>query len=360
MNHHSQGSAGVTSFVVAALVLVLIAGAAGVLILELAPAAPKTSSNTSGGVSSTTSTRSTISSSSSFLETSHVSCPNQSSSTSSSSEAQGYGLENPVGIGVFFNGSIFQGPMMGFTVVAGSSSAIDVSVTYPWSGLPSSPSGACIPVSFAIGPFPADSKQSTIPGWLEVSLSSPSGAITPDSNASVDLRVTADSSAPQGATGSFELLVTYLDPASGDNVTDGNVLNLVASSSKPAGTLTQTCCSSNVTSVTLGAPASPGGPANLTLTVLNSGYYPVGPLEAFVENGTVPPGNNPPPDSGITFYNGTIPANGTMAFSIAVPTSVATVVPGGQYTVVVQIEYVGAAGGVFQFSTHRTVVTATQ
>jgi len=355
MNPRSQASAGVTSFAVAAVIVVLLAAAAGIVILESAPAAPKSSSTS--GVSTTSVLSSVLSASS---ETSPASCANRSTTTSSSGQAQGYGLANPVGVGVFFNGSIFQGPMMGFTVASGSSSAINVTVTYPWSGL-SLPGDACIPVSFAIGPFPADSKQGTIPGWLHVSLSSSSGATTPDSNASVDLQVRADSSAPQGATGSFELLVTYLDPASGDNVTDGNVLNLVASSStKPAGALTQTCCSSNVTSVTLAAPTSPGGAANLTLTVLNAGYYPVGPLEAFVENGTVPPGNNPPPNSGITFYNGTIPANVTRTFSVSVPASIVTVVPGGQYTVVVQVDYAGASGGLFQFSTHRTVVTATR
>lgn len=353
MSLRSRASVGAASYPVVALVVVLLVAAVGIAVFELGPTTAKSSTS---GVSTVSASSSASSPSS---ETSSASCPNQSTTTSTSGEAGGYGLANPVGIGVFFNGSIFQGPMMGFTVAPGSSSAINVTVTYPWSGL-SLPSGACVPVRFAIGPFPADSKQSTTPDWLHVSLSSPSGAMTPDSNASVDLQVGADSSAPQGATGSFELLVNYLDPASGGNVTQGNVLNFVASSSKPAGELTQTCCSSNVTSVTLAAPISPGGPANLTLTVVNAGYYPVGPLVAFVENGTIPPGNNPPPGSEMTFYNGTILSNGTMTFSVAVPASLVTVVPGGQYTVFVQVEYVGAAGGVFQFSTHRTVVTATQ
>jgi len=353
MNPRSRASAGVTSRVVLAVAVVLVAALATVAVLELSPVASK--SSTATGVSTTTASPSVAASS----MTTSSSCPNQSSTTSSSKEAGGYGVATPIGVGVFFNGSIFQGPMMGFAVAPGSSSAIRVAVTYPWAGFSSLPSDTCIPVSYVIGPFPASSNESTIPSWLHVSLSSPSGAITRSSNSTVDLLVRTDSSAPKGAIGSLELQVTYLDPESGVSAADGNVLNLLAApSASPITRLTQACCSTNVTGVALAAPLSPGGPANLTLTVMNSGYYPAGYLEAFVENGTFPPQNNPPPNSGMVFYNGTVAANASKTFSFSVPSSTIAVVPGAQYTVIIQVNYVGAGGGVFQFSTHRTVVVA--
>jgi hypothetical protein len=250
--------------------------------------------------------------------------------------------------------------MMGFDVNPGSHSAIEVTTTYPWASFPSMPHDTCIPVSFAIGPFPANSNGSTIPNWLHLSLSSPSAAFVYGSSASVNLLISTDSSAPQGGIGSFEIQVTYADPASGESATDVNVLNLLASTSTSAITrLTEACCSVNVTSVTLAAPTTPGGSANVTLTIANRGYYPAGYFEAFVMNGTVPASNNPPPNSGILFYNGTIPANETKTMSFFVPSSTITIVPGGQYTVRVEVYYLGSAGvRPFQSTNYPVTVTA--
>jgi hypothetical protein len=353
MDPRRQASSGATSYVVVAAVLIVVTVVA-IAVLESGQAA---SESTTSGVS-TTSTPSTAVVASS--ETSSNLCANRSSTTSSSSAAEQGGVATPVAVGVYFDGALFQGPMMGFAVEPGSSSAISVTVTYPWAGFSSLPSDTCIPVSFAIGPFPANSIGSAIPSWLHVSPASASAAMTYGSNATLELRVSADDSAPAGAIGNFALRVTYLDPASGESTTDVNVLNLLAApSASPVTRLTQPCCSTNVTSVTLAAPASPGSPANVTLTISNGGYYPAGYLEAFVENGTFPPENNPPPSSGIVFYNRTIPANGTQTFSFSVPSSSVAVVTGGQYTVLVEVYYVGSAGGgVFQFTTHRATVVA--
>ena len=266
----------------------------------------------------------------------------------------------PISLNVYFNGSAFQGPMMGFQVNPGSHSAIRVTATYPWASFPSIPHDTCIPVSYAIGPFPANSNGSTIPSWLHLSLSSPSAAMMYGSSSSVNLLVSTDSSAPQGAIGSFELQVTYADPASGESATDENVLNLLARTSTSAITrLTGACCSVNVTSLTLAAPAVPGGSASVTLAVSNRGYYPAGYFEAFIVNGTFPASNNPPPNSGIVFYNGTIPANQTKTFSFSVPSSTITIMPGGQYTVRVEVSYLGSAGGrPFQSTNYPVTVTA--
>ena len=266
----------------------------------------------------------------------------------------------PVSLNIYFNGSGFQGPMMGFEVNPGSHSAIRVTATYPWAGFPSMPHDTCIPVSFAIGPFPANSNGSTIPSWLHLSLSSPSVAMMYGSSSSVNLLITTDSSAPQGAIGSFELQVTYADPASGESATDENVLNLLSSTSTSAITrLTGACCLVNITSLTVAAPAVSGDSANVTLTIKNRGYYPAGYLEAFVVNSTFPASNNPPPNSGILFYNGTIPANQTKTFSFSVPSSTITIVPGYQYTVRVEVYYLGSAGGQpFQSTNYPITVTA--
>jgi hypothetical protein len=173
--------------------------------------------------------------------------------------------------------------------------------------------------------------------------------------------VSVDSTAPQGAIGNFAFAVTYADPASGESGTDVNVLNLVASASTSAITrLTQACCSVNITSTTLAAPVTQGGSANVTLTISNKGYYPAGYFEGFIENGTYPIMNNPPPNSGILFYNGTIPANQTRTMSFSVPSSTITIVPGDQYTVRVEVYYLGTVGGgrPFQFSNHQVTVIA--
>jgi hypothetical protein len=222
------------------------------------------------------------------------------------------------------------------------------------------PHDTCIPVSFALGTFPANSNGSTIPNWLHVSLSSPSTAMVYGSSSSVNLLVSSDSSAPQGAIGSFELEVTYRDPASGESGTDVNVLNLLTSASTSAITrLTETCCSVNFTSLTLAAPTAPGGSANVTLTISNFGYYPAGYFEAFISNGTARASNNPPPNSGILFYNGTIPGNEAKTVSFSVPSSTITVVPGAQYTVQIEVYYLGSAGGrPFQFMNYPVTVTA--
>jgi len=115
----------------------------------------------------------------------------------------------------------------------------------------------------------------------------------------------------------------------------------------------------NFTSLRLAAPASPGGPANVTLTISNKGYYPAGYFEAFINNGTAQPSNNPPPNSGILFYNGTIPGNEAKTVSFPVPSSTITVVPGAQYTVQIEVFYLGSTGGgPFQFTNYRMTVTA--
>jgi len=304
MDTKRQAWAAIASRAVVALVVVLVATVALIAVLAIKPAASNSNTTTNSVTVVTPSVTAATSS-----ETQSTSCMNQSSTSSSSTPSQG-NVANPVGLNVYFDGSIFQGPMMGFDVNPGSHSAINVTATYPWAGFASMPHDTCIPVSFSIGPFPANSNGNTIPSWLHVSLSSPSAAMVYGSSSSVNLLVSADSSAPQGAVGSFELQVTYRDPASGESATDVNVLNLLASASTPAITrLTEACCSVNFTSLTLAAPAAPGGSANVTLTISNLGYYPAGYFEAFISNGTAQPSNNPPPNSGILFYNGTIPGN---------------------------------------------------
>jgi len=231
-----------------------------------------------------------------------------------------------------------------FDVNPGSHSAVNVKTSYPW--FASMPQDSCIQASFAIGPFPANSKVSTIPSWLHVSLSAPSVAMMYGTSSSVNLQISADSSAPQGAIGSFELLVGYLDPASGESATDVEALTFQAKTSTSAITsVTEECCSVNITSLTLTSPSASGGSSNLKFTISNGGIFPVGYFDAFIINGTVPAsGPYPSTQPQNMLYNETIPAGETITISFVVPSSI-TIQPGSQYTVLLEVWYVFSAGG---------------
>jgi hypothetical protein len=155
-------------------------------------------------------------------------CTNLSSSSSSSTgNSQGHYVVSAVTPNVFFNNSIYQGPPVKFTVVPGSHAAMIVNVSYPWQNVqPPSAQGFCIEFSFTIGPFPASSNASTIPNWMHVSTSPPSVDIPYGSNASVDLLVGVDGTAPQESGGSFELLIHYFDPASGNDVVGSYIVSV--------------------------------------------------------------------------------------------------------------------------------------
>jgi hypothetical protein len=149
--------------------------------------------------------------------TSHT-CTSQSSSSSTSSSPQGQrNIASVVTPDVYFNNSVYQGPPVILTVKPGSHATMVVNVSYPWQNVQPPPAqGFCIEFSFATGPFPASSNVSTIPNWMHVSLSPPSIEIPYESSASVSLLAGVDSTAPKGSGASFELLIHYLDPASGN------------------------------------------------------------------------------------------------------------------------------------------------
>jgi len=180
------------------------------------------------------------------------------------------------------------------------------------------------------------------------------------SSSSVNLRISADGSAPQLALGSLELLVGYLDPASGESVGDVNVLAFLAKASTSAiMSVTEGCCSVNVTSPRLASPTESGGSANLTLTVSNTGIFPAGDIEAFITNGTVAASGPPPfPQSQSMFFNGTIPAGEPETISFAVPSSI-TIQPGSQYTVQLEVGFLGGTGGEpFEVHDYPTTIAA--
>jgi len=150
-------------------------------------------------------------------------------SSTSSSLASGGHIENAVTPNVYFNGSIYVGPTANFTVDPRSHAAILVNVSYPWNNIQPTPSqGSCIEFSFTTGPFPANSNVSTIPDWMHVSVSPSSVDIPYGSNRTVRLLVSVDDTAPNRSAASFELLVHYYDPASGQNVIGSYVMSIQA------------------------------------------------------------------------------------------------------------------------------------
>lgn len=155
-------------------------------------------------------------------------CTNQSSSSSTSSgNGQGRYVASAVTPNVFFNNSIYQGPPVNFTVIPGSHARMAVNVSYPWQSMQPPPAqGFCVEFSFTIGPFPASSNVSMIPSWMHVSISPPSVEIPYGSNASVNLIASVDSTAPQDSGASFELLIHYLDPASGNSVVGSYIVSI--------------------------------------------------------------------------------------------------------------------------------------
>ncbi len=165
---------------------------------------------------------------SSNSESSHT-CINQSSSSSTSSgnnQGPRY-FASAVTPNVYFNNSIYQGPPVTFTVMPGSHASMAVNVSYPWQNVQPPPTqGFCVEFSFTIGPFPANSNVSTIPNWMHVSLSAPSVEIPYESSASVNLLAGVDATAPRDSGASFELLIHYLDPASGNAVIGSYVVSI--------------------------------------------------------------------------------------------------------------------------------------
>jgi len=155
-------------------------------------------------------------------------CTNESSSSSTSSgNGQGQYVATAVTPNVYFNNSIYQGPPVKFTVVPGSHATMVVNVSYPWQNVQPPPAqGFCVEFSFTVGPFPASSNASTIPSWMHVSLSPPSVGIPYGSNASVNLLASVDNMAPQDSSASFELLIHYLDPASGNAVIGSYIVSI--------------------------------------------------------------------------------------------------------------------------------------
>jgi len=156
-------------------------------------------------------------------------CINQSSSSSTSS-GNGQGPQyfaSAVTPNVYFNNSIYQGPPVTFTVNPGSHATMVVNVSYPWQNVQPPPTqGFCVEFSLTIGPFSANSNVSTIPSWMHVSLSPPSVEIPYGSSASVNLLASVDGTAPQDSSASFELLIHYLDPASGNAVIGNYVVSI--------------------------------------------------------------------------------------------------------------------------------------
>jgi hypothetical protein len=63
---------------------------------------------------------------------------------------------------------------------------------------------------------------------MHVSISAPSVEIPYESSASVSLLASVDGAAPQNSGASFELLIHYLDPASGNSVTGSYVVSIQA------------------------------------------------------------------------------------------------------------------------------------
>lgn len=162
--------------------------------------------------------------------TSSQTCIDQSSSSStSSSNGQGHYVASAVTPNVFFNNSIYQGPPVKFTVVPGSHATMVVNVSYPWQNVQPPPAqGFCVEFSFTVGPFPASSNASTIPSWMHVSISPPSVEIPYGSNAFVNLLARVDNTVPQDSSVSFELLIHYLDPASGNAVIGSYIVSIQA------------------------------------------------------------------------------------------------------------------------------------
>ena len=155
-------------------------------------------------------------------------CINQSSSSSTSSgNGQGQHLASAVTPSVFFNNSIYQGPSVTFTVMPGSHASMAINVSYPWQNVQPPPTqGFCVEFSFTVGPFPASSNVNTIPGWMHVSISPPSVEIPYGSSASVNLLASVDNTASKDSGASFELLIHYLDPASGNSVFGSYVVSI--------------------------------------------------------------------------------------------------------------------------------------
>ncbi len=158
--------------------------------------------------------------------TSSHTCINQSSSSGSSPQGQ-RNIASAVTPNVYFNNSVYQGPPVTFTVMPGSHATMVVNVSYPWQNVQPPPTQEfCIEFSFTTGPFPASSNVSTIPNWMHVSLSTPSVEIPYQSSASVSLLASVDNTAPEGSGASFELLIHYLDPASGNSVIGSYVVSI--------------------------------------------------------------------------------------------------------------------------------------
>jgi len=147
-------------------------------------------------------------------------CAAQSTSHSTSSgNGQGQHFASAVTPDVFFNNSIYQGPPVALTVVPGAHATMVVNVSYPWQNVQPPPAqGFCVEFSFTVGPFPASANASTIPSWMHISLSPSSVNVPYGSNASVNLVASVDSTATQDSGASFELLIHYIDPASGNSV----------------------------------------------------------------------------------------------------------------------------------------------
>ena len=126
-------------------------------------------------------------------------------------------LSMPVYLGISLNGTAASG-VTNFSVQPGLTSVIDMNVTYPWNILPDSlrSPDTCIPLSFTVEAFPANSNDSTIPSWLHVSLSTSSTDMRYGTNSSVILSVSVERTIVQSTTtnsGIFEIECHFYDPA---------------------------------------------------------------------------------------------------------------------------------------------------
>jgi hypothetical protein len=138
-------------------------------------------------------------------------------------------IGDAVGLNLYLNGSGAQAGLS-FNVRPGAESFINITANYPWQNVPST-SSECVEVLFTIGPFPANSNQSTIPNWIHVSFSTPYLDIVNGTKSSVNLIISADNvnvSAANGTVGAFMLESHYLDPASGISATEETGIALTA------------------------------------------------------------------------------------------------------------------------------------
>jgi len=83
-------------------------------------------------------------------------------------------------------------------------------------------------VDYTFAPFPL---KGTVPAWLHLSIQPPRVALVGGQNSTSNLQVTLDSTVQNGATANFALHADYIDPFSGNYVTDVVVLGLVVNGS---------------------------------------------------------------------------------------------------------------------------------